>query len=370
MQPFRYALQCAILLCVSLFSGNAQTWVPLSGPNILNSVRDITINSNGDILFGADAAYVLKSTNSGTVWGGTASDFASPLVVLCRPNDASFVMTGRQNTFQLSTNGGGTWGSVTPTSIADNLTPLRLAVSPVSTSNIFLGRQYHGSTNSFWRSTNGGVNWATSTNFTWETHVYDIAPYPVGDGTRNNWLWVSGSSTGGSAPESNPNATASVRGVWYSPDAGVTWQPKSLGDFDLRAITVIHKASPANPHLYAGTSSGSVYKSTDLGDTWSSVFSGGSVIRAIRINTSNSYIFVAANNGVHRSTNEGTNWTQVIKRGRSFSCCALIRQHGIRRHHGIALQVHQQWGHLDRYRQDERCLCFRQWPKGLGGLTG
>jgi len=73
----------------------------------------------------------------------------------------------------------------------------------------------------------------------------------------------------------------------------------------------------ANNHnkLIAGTEGGGVFLSTDKGLNWqlvskNEVFANG--ITAVKINpTSNSTFLVSANDRIYRTTNDGTNWTEV-----------------------------------------------------------
>jgi photosystem II stability/assembly factor-like uncharacterized protein len=133
---------------------------------------------------------------------------------------------------------------------------------------------------------------------------------------RNDWLWVCGADPDDPPEGTNPGAEADERGVWYSPDAGVTWQAGTMGDYSLKAIAVVHRTSPANPHLYVGTTAGGVWKSMDLGNTWTqqTLTPSPLEIRSIRVNTSNNHVIIAANNGVFfavNSTNAGDSWSQA-----------------------------------------------------------
>jgi photosystem II stability/assembly factor-like uncharacterized protein len=302
-------LQLVIAACLLITSTTvfAQTWVPLNGPQVATNVKDISLS--GNFVYIAEQDYLLKSTNGGTAWKGTTSNFTTPSVVLCKPDNSNIVIASRQNFFKYSIDGGVTWGNVTPSIIIDYLTPLRLSASPVNTSNMFLGRKYDASTTSVWRSIDGGGVWNYCQNFTWATDVNDIAAYPVGGVGRDYELWVCGSDP--NAIPKYPRSTtalASIRGIWYSNNAGLNWQAKTMGDYDLKTMAVVHKASPTDPLLFAATGDGEIYKSSNYGIDWSLNYTSGVTVRLLRVNNVNNYIFLATNNGVYRSTNEGTNW--------------------------------------------------------------
>lgn len=293
------AVSMIVLISFTISAGAiAQTWSSLNGPQVAKNVKDVTVDNSGNTVYAADNTYTLKSTNGGTAWRGTATTKDAPLVMLCKPDDAAKVIYSKQNTFERSIDGGQTWTQF-GVPLTTNLTPLRLSVSPVNSSKMFLGRVYNSSTTSVWKSIDGGASWGESQNFTYQTDVTDVAPYPVSDGTRDQWLWAAGSGT-------------VSKGLWYSPDAGVTWQFVSgSSGLDLKSVAVIHKTSPTNPHLYVAKSNGDLLKSTDLGANWSCVLSQSYALRAIRVNKNNSYIFAATGNGTQRSTNEGDSWGYI-----------------------------------------------------------
>lgn len=303
-------LQLVIAACLLISSTTAiaQTWVPLNGPQIATNVKDISLS--GNFVYIAEQDYLLKSTNGGTAWKGTTSNFTTPSVVLCKPDNSNIVIASRQNFFKFSTDGGATWGNVTPSTIIDYLTPLRLSASPVNTSNIFLGRKYDVSTKSIWRSLNEGALWEPCNNFTWATDVYDVAPYPVAGVGRDAELWVCGSNPSGQLkyPPRSISAVSSISGIWYSTNSGTDWQAKAMGDFNITSIAVAHKSTP---YLYAGTSDGEIYRSVNYGVDWAFSKSIGYSIRMIRVNQTNGYVFAATENGIQRSINDGADWYEM-----------------------------------------------------------
>ncbi len=113
-------------------------------------------------------------------------------------------------------------------------------------------------------------------------------------------------------------------GLWKTIDAGASWLPKTdfIGALGVSAILV----DPNTPNtIYIGTGdfdgydnfSIGVLKSTDGGDTWNSTgLNWGSTsyrrISNMVFDPNNSDIItLASNNGIYRTTNAGTTWTQV-----------------------------------------------------------
>ena len=137
-----------------------------------------------------------------------------------------------------------------------------------------------------------------------------------------NWTYTSGWNPGVGRITSvavHPSDPATIYvsspggGIWKSTNSGSSWTP--LIDFvNSSWMNVFHVCiDPGNTStIYASLSSGGVLKSTNAGLTWSSTGSGPSGSKQVKVHPLNSgIIFCAANNGIWRSTNGGTGWTQV-----------------------------------------------------------
>ncbi len=103
-------------------------------------------------------------------------------------------------------------------------------------------------------------------------------------------------------------------GIWKTINGGAAWTPLTDNNstwMNVYALTL----DPLNPNIvYAGmTGSVGIIKSTDAGTTWSPAGAGPSgTVRKILIHPgSSNIVFAAATNGIWRSTNGGTSWTQV-----------------------------------------------------------
>lgn len=106
-------------------------------------------------------------------------------------------------------------------------------------------------------------------------------------------------------------------GLWKSTNAGSTWAPLTDNN-SLRMFIFGLAIDPLDQNtLYAATDNSSgVLKSTDAGVSWSPTGAGpvnnsGRQMKILIHPTSTNIVFAAASNGIWRSTNGGTNWTQV-----------------------------------------------------------
>src|SRR5438876_787020 len=116
----------------------AQNYTDLSGPPQARNVNDITTDGTGATLYACDKSYLFKSTNGGGSWATTSSQKASPLVTVCKSTAAATVVVGVTNYLYQSADGGASWSTGL---FVSGMTPLRLAVSPLNTDQMYLGRQ-------------------------------------------------------------------------------------------------------------------------------------------------------------------------------------------------------------------------------------
>jgi len=142
----------------------------------------------------------------------------------------------------------------------------------------------------------------------------------------------------------NPNvmyAAGVAGGVWKTTNGGTSWTPKA----DLLANIAVSTLAmdPQNSSvLYAGTGEGffnvdsvqgaGIYKSTDAGENWSLIASTGPTVNSnflfvndIAVSPLNSSrIYAATRQGVFRTLDGGTTWTQVLFFTASGGCTDLV----------------------------------------------
>lgn len=105
-------------------------------------------------------------------------------------------------------------------------------------------------------------------------------------------------------------------GLWKSTLGGNNWLPLTDNDatwMNLYSVAV----DPTNTSIvYVGNSGGGVMKSINGGTSFTTISNSSGIsgtVRKIFIHPGNSNIvFVCSSSGIHRSTNGGSNWTQVL----------------------------------------------------------
>lgn len=130
-------------------------------------------------------------------------------------------------------------------------------------------------------------------------------------------------------------AGTSGGGLYKSSDNCNTWQAVDLGTpiNNVRAITITPDDDIyISTELIFGTSLDlAVYKSTDRGSTWIRTGIGLNAVYLTSMANSNGYIFVGSEGyGIFRSTNEGANWQRVFGEpgtsGAHIKCLAVNSQ--------------------------------------------
>lgn len=129
-------------------------------------------------------------------------------------------------------------------------------------------RLYQQNHHGVFRSRDGGRSWDDITAGLPSTFGFPIAVHPHDPGTL--WVLPLNGDTQGRYP---PDAAAAV---WRSRDGGDSWQPCRSGLPQSGCFfTVLRQAMASDRHagagVYFGTNSGSVFASTDEGDTWAEI---------------------------------------------------------------------------------------------------
>ncbi len=295
------ALRVFFLFAILSQAAESQSWVSLSGPQIVSEAKDISVTADSN-LYVADADYVVRRTSD--AWSITSSPYADPVVTLVKPNNTSVAVAAISGSLSVTDNGGASW-----TEEINHGVPLRLSVAITDNNYMWEGRVYESGKKSIWRSTNGGTDWIES-RFSAVTNVTDFAPHP----TTSGLVWACGTNPGG-APEGTSNEQeASSSGLWFSYDNGDNWVASVLPTYNLRSIVIFPIASEYGMLAAANVSGDDdvVLRNVTISDpeAWYEVFSDAADVYMVRRKKNSGSLFLATNRAVWRSVNNGANWTQ------------------------------------------------------------
>jgi hypothetical protein len=227
-----------------------------------------------------------------------------------------------------TTDGAASWNAVN-TGLPDSLFINAMAVDPQNPNTLYVA----GSTGVF-RSTDGAASWTRAGNL---SNVGSLAidplnarnVYAVNDGgilkstdSGGSWSVVSIDGTAadpfrwlvvaqGAGGTSTVYAGGNARGVFKSPDGGLTW---TLGTSGLFASSVDSLAiDPQNPQtVYAGVDVGGLYRSTDGAVSWSATpIPPGVSVLALANDPQEGTVYALAANGFYKSIDGGASWVRL-----------------------------------------------------------
>jgi hypothetical protein len=213
------------------------------------------------------------------------------------------------NTIYMGAPAGGIWKSIDAGAswipLSDNLPQIGvsgIAVDYQDPNTIYIatGDKDNSDTYSIgvMKSTDGGITWNT-TGLAF-TNTFSLAGDLVIHPTNNQILWCATSS-----------------GVYKTSDGGTTWAIKQTGNFAPGSI----RLKPGNPTIVYATSKNKFFKSTNSGDTFSSLTTGfpsvtGRIVMDVTAaNPEYIYCLLATSSnafqGIYKSTNGGTSWANT-----------------------------------------------------------
>ena len=302
---------------------HGQTWAPASAGLGALSVSALAVYRDGKWLAGVSGgAQLYRSSNQGTSWTAANTGLGLTTVDALVCAGTSTFACGYYGV-HTSTDGGTSW-----TNISNALSTLRVRdVAVESTGGLFAG-----TSRGIFYSTDGGTTWEQrNSGLAADTSVLNIALAPGGEAllstSRNQGVYRSTDhglswtkkSTGipngyaaGLMSTSDGNAFVSIQhaDLYRSTDLGDSWSPVSgLLEKDVRGM------SPSGSgDLYAGEFGAGVSRSTDAGLTWVQGIQGMSAshVSALAHNTSGLLVAATSGAGMHRSTDDGHTWSQAI----------------------------------------------------------
>ena len=219
-----------------------------------------------------------------------------------------------QNTAQLkSLNAGGAWSYVGPTQIPTASVPYyagkgrlnTIAFNGTNTTTMYVGAPSGG----VWKTTDGGTNWSPLTDNLPNLGVSHIVLHP----TNANIVYIATGDYDSSLI--NPPGDTSSFGVMKSTDGGATWNTTGLTSTVQSGVHIAKLLiDPNNTNTIFATNRNSIKRSTDGGTNWTDVHTeNGAQFNDIQYKTGSSTIIfaTAANGAFYKSTNNGTSWTKA-----------------------------------------------------------
>ncbi|MBI3784350.1 MAG: hypothetical protein HY270_13215 [Deltaproteobacteria bacterium] len=248
------------------------TWRPantgLPFDNGANNISALALDSTPpSILYAGTSAGVFRSTNGGDNWRSTISGLTSTLVrnLIIDPTAPGTLYAWTSNGVSKSTNSAGTWKPAStglPSDLADIYSPVALVVDPTKHGTLYAGmtRCTDVCRGSVFKSSDGGGVWTDIS--TGQIEINSLATLTI-DPAAPTTLYVSGLGDD------------VVSRFYKSTDGGQTW---STVDSDLplmpyTAFSALAVDPTTSGTLYAGVG-GSVFTSTDGGNVWRALDTG------------------------------------------------------------------------------------------------
>jgi Glucodextranase, domain B/S-layer homology domain len=314
-----------------------QPWTEMNtGITALRALSVAVANQAGGstILAGISGGGIVRSTDGGTTWQNTSEKERSARDIVVDPSDPSTAYAATGRGVYKSEDGGATWTPVNaglPTEIVPEIAPggppagpftvprtvRTIAADPVNPGVLYAAVQgVHA-------SVDGGANWVplngnlpttvTSGDGTVSAIVvnHSAGSHPVwGD------LYLASDGTG-----------VGAAGVFKSTDGGLSWGKVNSGIATQDQFITSLVPEPGSTTLYAGTSTGTVYR-TSNGVNWVSVSAGlipANPVTALAIELADPITIYAALNGsgVYVSSNGGFSWVSMSTGLNSFNVVGL-----------------------------------------------
>ena len=199
------------------------------------------------------------------------------------PTDSSKIYISDAYTVWRTNDSGQNW-SVKPWGLETTVIN-DIEIDPTSHLNIYVGMADNG----FFCSTDGGVSFNRASTIT-GGNIYSIAVDPS---TSPSTVYI---GNGNSA-------------ILKSCDGCSTWTELTTMSSNIMALEIDYVDTNI---LYAGLSTGGIYKSTNYGQSWHSINTGlpsNISINALSIDPNvNTTLYISSNEGIYKSTDGGSNW--------------------------------------------------------------
>jgi photosystem II stability/assembly factor-like uncharacterized protein len=311
-------------------------WVSIGPTNIGGRMTAIALDpTNSNIIYtGAAGGGVWKSVDGGASWKNIFSESSSIGSIVLSPGDPRIVYVGTGeanpggvaiypgNGVWRSTDGGETWTNL---GLANSGQIGKLAIHPAMPNRVFaavLGR-YRSRTQDrgVYRSLDSGLTWSRILFLTDTTGACDLVIDPSNPDRILAAMWDR------YRPLTYSILTGTNTSLWNSSDGGDHWTKVTSGfpnnDANLGRVSLAFAPSQAGL-VYALASNGlsvyGIYKSTDSGTNWTQVSSGnpfGSESQVwynnvIAVHPTNPLILFAGMTVMYESTDGGLTWNDDL----------------------------------------------------------
>lgn len=273
---------------VFVSTDNGATWENTGWPLYIGDAQSLVIN--GGMLYGASPAGIWKySLTTDSSWVVQQSGINDSLTAVVAVSNNVVWAGGRNGKVLRTSNGGTTWNSVGGGAIGTDIVNTVEALD----ANTALVATYSETGGKIARTTNGGSSWSSVYNITGAfiggiQMKNTLEGYAVGSPINGKWL-VLKTTNGGISWESLKTAPTQIADD-YGP-VGV----QLLGDT-----------------LWFGTFSGSIYRSTDLGATWTSATTSETTSYGPHFNSPTKGLMGNFSDGsFYKSTDGGTSWIKA-----------------------------------------------------------
>lgn len=257
---------------------NGNSWNEIETQFDPFEIYALYINRAGHILVGTNhQGRIYRSTDNGVTWENNNSGYnTGECWAFGESNDSILFAGNGEGEVYRSTNYGDSW------EFSGNLMSLVFATDSNNT-------VYCGTHLGLFKTTDNGLNWFQSTTF------IDTAISSILVDSANNIFVSTGYYENGN-------------GVYCSTDGGNKWI--HLG---LENKVVLSLAFDSNSTMYAGTKQDGLFKTTNMGQTWTQHQNGIEGVEVFRLKiNSQDHIFIGSENeGVFLSTDGSVSFTQI-----------------------------------------------------------
>jgi photosystem II stability/assembly factor-like uncharacterized protein len=208
--------------------------------------------------------------------------------------------------FSRTINGGSTWTTTAIPGLAANEVVTSLQAQSATTAWVTVANSSSGGGGRVLRTTDGGVTWTALTN---ATQFANVNSYPtlLHFFDANNGVVV-GAEVNGSFE------------IYTTANGGTTWVAVPSANIPaLTSFEDIEKDFPimarTGNNIWFGTDEGRIFRSTNLGLTWTVATTGLDYLEAIAFRDASNGLAMDDDNNYVRTTDGGTTWTQIFPTG-------------------------------------------------------